>query len=137
MLVAIAFGALWRPGSPSPMSAPDLDAPQVTSAASPVAGAGEQEPSETRELLPLVTVAPDYPPAAEAAGIAGRCVVEFTVTAAGTTRDVRPVDCMPTGVFEAAAVSAARQFKYRPREQDGRAVDVAGVRNEFLFSLER
>ncbi len=99
-------------------------------AASPVMA---QEP----DYLPLVTVAPEYPAAAEAAGISGRCTVEFTVTAAGTTRDVRPVDCNPPGAFEAAAVAAARQFKYRPRERAGLPVDVAGVRNEFVFSLER
>ena len=50
------------------------------------------------EYLPLVAVAAAYPAAAEAAGITGRCTVEFTVTASGTTDDVRAVDCTPVGV---------------------------------------
>lgn len=88
------------------------------------------------EYLPLVTVAAAYPAAAEAAGITGRCTVEFTVTASGTTDAVRAVDCRPVGVFESSAVVAARAFKYRPRLRAGQPVEARGVRNEFVFSLE-
>ena len=88
------------------------------------------------EYLPLVTVAAAYPAAAEAAGISGRCTVEFTVTASGTTNAVRALDCTPAGVFEASAVVAARAFKYRPRLRAGQPVEARGVRNEFVFSLE-
>jgi TonB family protein len=137
LLVALALGGLWRGDARTPAAAGEravlpaqAQENSRNTAASPVMA---QEP----DYLPLVTVAPEYPAAAEAAGISGRCTVEFTVTAAGTTRDVRPVDCNPPGAFEAAAVAAARQFKYRPRERAGLPVDVAGVRNEFVFSLER
>ena len=135
VLVALAVAALWRPASAPQEQFVDAAAGPSTSAAEkPDASAATSGLNQT-DYLPLVTVAPEYPPAAQAAGISGRCTVEFTVTAAGTTRDVRPVDCNPPGAFEAAAVAAARQFKYRPRERAGQPVEVAGVRNEFLFSL--
>jgi protein TonB len=134
VLVALAVAALWRPAPMPKEQSADAAAPSKAAADkrdSPAATSGINQ----TDYLPLVTVAPEYPPAAQAAGISGRCTVEFTVTAAGTTRDVRPVDCNPPGAFEAAAVAAARQFKYRPRERAGQPVEVAGVRNEFLFSL--
>ena len=87
------------------------------------------------EYLPLVTVAAVYPAAAQAQGIEGRCVVEYAIAATGATREVRALECTPAGVFERAAVAAARQFKYRPRIRDGAPVAVTGVRNEFRFAL--
>ena len=87
--------------------------------------------------LPLFSIAPVYPPEAEAAGVTGRCVVEYTIGRSGATRDVRALDCEPAGVFEASAIAAAQQFKYRPMTRDGEPVETPGVRNEFLFTLER
>lgn len=135
VLVALAMVTLWRPApAPQEQSVGAASAPSASAAEKRASRASASSLNQT-DYLPLVTVAPEYPPAAQAAGISGRCTVEFTVTAAGTTRDVRPVDCDPPGAFEAAAVAAARQFKYRPRERAGQPVEVAGVRNEFLFSL--
>lgn len=135
VLVALAVAGLWRGEPVTTGQAADGD----TTSSHAVVRTPSPEASrfEETDYLPLVTVAPQYPPAAQAAGISGRCTVEFTVTAAGTTRDVRPVACDPPGVFDSAAVAAARQFKYRPRERAGEPVEVAGVRNEFLFSLAR
>lgn len=135
IVLLLAVTVLWRRDTPP---APADEAIAGGASTTPVRTASVARPAAiARELLPLVTVTPEYPAAAEATGISGRCTVEFTVTAAGTTRDVRPVDCTPPGMFEAAAVAAARQFKYRPRERDGQAVDTPGIRNEFVFSLAR
>jgi TonB family protein len=137
VLVTLAAAVLWRRDVAAPQ--PDADSTGQHAYAPAVArkAAEASETTSATDFLPLVTVAPEYPAAAQAAGISGRCTVEFTVTAAGTTRDVRPVDCDPPGAFESAAVAAARQFKYRPRERSGQPVEVAGVRNEFLFSLQQ
>lgn len=99
--------------------------------------AGAEAPAVETAQLPLFSIAPVYPPEAEAAGITGRCVVEYTIGRAGATQDVRALDCEPAGVFEASAIAAAQQFKYRPRMRDGEPVETPGVRNEFLFTLER
>lgn len=103
----------------------------------PRASTADTAPAEEAGQLPLVSIAPVYPPDAEAAGVTGHCVVEYTVGPSGATQDVRAVDCEPRGVFEASAIAAAQQFKYRPRLRDGEPVATPGVRNEFLFTLER
>lgn len=88
------------------------------------------------EYLPIVKVAPIYPRRAQTRGITGYCIVEYTVTTSGSTKDIRPVDCQPSGVFESASVKAAEKFKYKPRVVDGTAIEVAGVQNKFTYELE-
>lgn len=88
------------------------------------------------EYLPIVKVEPLYPSRAQQRGISGYCIVEYTVTTAGSTRNPRPVDCAPGGLFERASVKAAEKFKYKPRVVNGVAVEVAGVRNRFVFKLQ-
>ncbi len=89
------------------------------------------------EYLPIVKVAPIYPRRAMSRGVQGHCIVEYTVTRTGATRDPFPVDCQPQGYFEQASVAAALKFKYKPRVIDGDAVDVPGVQNKFTYELER
>lgn len=88
------------------------------------------------EYLPIVKVAPIYPRRAQTRGITGYCIVEYTVTRSGSIRDVRPVDCQPSGVFERASIKAAEKFKYKPRVVDGEPIEVAGVQNKFTYELE-
>jgi protein TonB len=90
------------------------------------------------DYLPIVKVAPIYPRRALSRGVEGYCIVEYTVTRAGTTRDVRvlPGQCT-SGLFEKASVSASLKFKYKPRVIDGEAVEVPGVRNKFTYELEK
>lgn len=88
------------------------------------------------DYLPIVKVAPIYPQRALSRGIQGECVVEFTVTRSGTTRDARAVEGQCRGTFEKASVKAALKFKYKPRVIDGQAVEVPGVRNKFTYRIE-
>ncbi len=139
LVVLAVFGVLQRESSSAraTQAGASADVPDGHSlAGSPAMPAAASRSAPDAEYLPLVTVAAAYPAAAEAAGISGRCTVEFTVTASGTTNAVRALDCRPAGVFEASAVVAARAFKYRPRLRAGQPVEARGVRNEFVFSLE-
>ena len=88
------------------------------------------------DYLPIVKVAPIYPQRALSRGIEGSCIVEFTVTRAGTTRDAVAQDGRCDSAFRKASVAAALKFKYKPRIVDGKAVEVAGVRNKFTYKLE-
>jgi protein TonB len=88
------------------------------------------------DLLPIVKVQPVYPVTARSRGIEGYVIVEFTVTAFGTTRDIRVVEASPSGIFDKAAISAASRFKYKPRVIKGQGVEVTGVQNLFTFVLE-
>lgn len=89
------------------------------------------------EYLPIVKVAPAYPVKAALIGTEGSCMVEYTVTSTGATRDVRVVREHCLKVFAKASVAAARRFKYKPRIIDGEAIEVPHVRNRFDFTLEK
>lgn len=88
------------------------------------------------EYLPIVKIAPVYPWRAQTQGIEGYVIVEFTVTPAGTVKDVVVVEADPPGVFDKAAEEAALKFKYKPRVVNGEPIEVRGVRNLFTFRLE-
>ena len=87
------------------------------------------------EYLPIVKVQPIYPGRALSRGLEGYVIVEFTVTKAGTTRDVRVVESS-SKMFERNAVQAATKFKYKPRVIDGQPIEVPGVRNKITFIIE-
>ncbi len=90
------------------------------------------------DYLPIVKVAPIYPRRAQSRGVEGYCIVEYTVTRSGTTKEARVVpDQCTSGLFEKASVAASLTFKYKPRVIDGQSVEVPGVRNKFTYELEK
>lgn len=90
------------------------------------------------EFLPIVKVAPVYPQSAANRGIEGECMVEYTVTTTGATKDIRVVDdkCTYSG-FRKPSIAAATRFKYKPRIINGEAVEVQRVKNNFIFKLDQ
>ncbi len=89
------------------------------------------------DYLPIVKVAPIYPRRAQQRGIEGYCVVQYTITRLGTVKDVSVVESECTSsLFKRASVRAALKFKYKPRVIDGDAVEVNGVRNKFIYTLQ-
>jgi protein TonB len=87
------------------------------------------------EYLPIVKVAPIYPRRAQSRGLSGHCILQFTVTAAGTTADVKSLECS-SSVFERSSISAAAKFKYKPRVVDGVPIDTPGVKHRITFQIE-
>lgn len=88
------------------------------------------------EYLPIVKIAPTYPIEALNKGIEGHCTVQYTVTKQGTTKDVEVVEGECPRVFSRSSIAAAKKFKYKPKMEDGKAVEVPGVKNKFKFELE-
>jgi protein TonB len=88
------------------------------------------------DYLPIVKVAPIYPNRALTRGIEGYCVVQYTVTRQGTTKDPIVIEdqCTST-LFYSASINAALKFKYKPRIMDGEAVEVPGVQNKFTYEI--
>jgi periplasmic protein TonB len=87
------------------------------------------------EYLPIVKVAPVYPPRAAARGLEGYVVVQYTVTTTGETKDITIVESS-SSLFDRAAVESAQKYRYKPRVIDGTAVEVAGVTTRIEFVLE-
>lgn len=132
-----------EPEAPPEMPAPDLnnsfDNSMAVSVSAPVMDTsmsigGVGFAVTDGEYLPIVKVAPVYPSRALTRGLEGYVIVEFTVTRAGTVRDVFVVEST-SALFERAASEAALKFKYKPRVIDGEAVEVPGVRNKITFEI--
>jgi len=81
-------------------------------------------------------VAPDYPQSALDNKLAGVVTLDFTVGVKGDTSDVRVTDSSPPGVFDKAAVSAVKHWRYEPVKVNGAAVEIP-VRTTIRFELPK
>ncbi len=129
------------PEMPTPSNADNFDSSMAVSMSAPSLNAnlsigGVGFGVSDGEYLPIVKVAPVYPSRALSRGLEGYCILEFTVTRAGSVTDVMTVECS-SSLFERAATQAALKFKYKPRVIDGEPVDVRGVPHKISFVIER
>ncbi|MDH3645837.1 MAG: energy transducer TonB [Gammaproteobacteria bacterium] len=89
------------------------------------------------DYLPIVKVSPIYPDRALSRGIEGFCIVQYTVTKEGRTRDPFVVeDQCTSSLFHRASLNASMKFKYKPRVVDGEPIEVPGVQNKFTYQIE-
>ncbi|WP_440874483.1 energy transducer TonB [Thalassotalea sp. PLHSN55] len=88
------------------------------------------------DYLPIVKVAPVYPRRAQARGIQGYVIVEFTVSKNGSVIKPFVIEAEPENIFDQAAIDAASKFKYKPRVVDGQPMEVAGVQNRITFEID-
>ncbi len=128
------------PEMPTPNNADNFDNSMTVSLSAPSLSADLNIGSvgfgvSDGEYLPIVKVAPVYPSGALFSGIEGNCLLEFTVTRAGSVQDVVVVECT-SFLFERAATQAALKFKYKPRVIDGEPVDVRGVFHKITFMIK-
>jgi protein TonB len=89
-----------------------------------------------RDVIPLVRIAPDYPPRALSRGLEGWVKVQFTITPTGTVKDPIVVDAEPKQMFDDAALKAIARWRYNPRVEGGVAVERVGVQTIIRFQLE-
>ncbi|GAA4651944.1 hypothetical protein GCM10023116_42280 [Kistimonas scapharcae] len=83
---------------------------------------GSNTPTINPDALPLASLDPDYPRQAVNQDQSGWVKVRFTVTEQGTVDNIRIIEANPTGVFEQAAIKAVREYRFRPRMVNGKAV---------------
>ncbi|HEV8445142.1 MAG TPA: energy transducer TonB [Steroidobacteraceae bacterium] len=77
-------------------------------------------------------VAPKFPAATRNRNMSGWVELEFTVRSDGSTGDIVVTNSSPRRTFDAAAVTAVEQWRYKPVMHDGRAVDQrASIRIRF------
>jgi len=99
-------------------------------------GRYERSIGEDRDVIPIVRIAPDYPPAQLKSQTEGWVKVQFSITPTGTVQDPVVVDGSPTGVFDAAALKAIARWRYNPKVEDGVPVERVGVQTIIRFRLE-
>ncbi len=90
-----------------------------------------------RDVIPLVRIAPDYPPRALSRGLEGWVQVQFTITPTGTVKDPVVVNAEPKGIFDDAALKSIARWRYNPRVEGGVAVERVGVQTIIRFQLEQ
>lgn len=102
-----------------------------------LAGPGLGVGGSDADAVPLVRVNPQYPSRALIAGVEGWVHLEFTVSAAGTVRDVKVLDADPRGYFEKAAEQAVLKYKYKPKVESGASVERTGMQIILSFKLNK
>lgn len=95
--------------------------------------------AETVDSLPDCSypTKPQYPARARDRGQEGYVTVSYDFDARGSVANVKVVDSSPPGVFDKAALQAARDARCSPATFQGRAVPVNGVELKINFDLER
>lgn len=91
-------------------------------------------PPAGEDLLPILRVAPRYPREALRKGLTGYVDVRFRVLADGKTAD-HVAYYSTDSVFEADAIAAVSQFRYKPRVVNGEAVATDGVEARIRFEI--
>lgn len=86
-------------------------------AAQPVRPAPDQEVASVGSMVP-----PRYPAEAASRGVGGKVNLVIDVDAQGLPAEVQVESAEPAGVFDQAAVDAARNWRFEPRIENGRPV---------------
>ena len=86
-------------------------------------------------LVAMIRVEPAYPIRASRLGLEGFVTVQFDVNPDGSVSEVSVIESSH-GIFEQAAIKAARKFRFKARVIDGIAQPAHGVQNRFVFRME-
>ena len=114
----VATAAATPPPSAAPKPAPPPPPVEAPAAAAPAAPAGESHPAQL-----VKSAAPDYPPEAFRGHKEGWVQVEFTVDANGQVTDAKVANADPPRLFNTAALNAVRRWTFKPRMENGKAVE--------------
>lgn len=96
-----------------------------------------EEQQSRIEHIPLFKAVPEYPYHALNNSIEGWSLMEYDIKPDGSVENIKLIDASVDDVFHAVSVSATNKFVYFPRMIDGKAVTARGVRNRFVFNMEK
>jgi protein TonB len=99
-------------------------------------GGMEMSGGSDTDVIPLVRIAPEYPPRALSRGIEGWVQVQFTITETGAVKDAVVVASDPPRIFDEAALRSIARWRYNPKVEGGVAVERIGVQTVLRFLLE-
>ena len=89
------------------------------------------------DTLAIVRVLPRYPSRALSRGIEGWVLLEFAIDELGLAVNPEVIESEPPGIFDRAATSAVKRWKYRPMIEDGRPRMRPGVRQLISFEIAK
>jgi len=73
-------------------------------------------------IIPIVTIAPNYPRKAAIAKIEGWVEMSFTITELGTVVSPKVIASKPIRIFDREALRAILKYKFKPKVVDGVAM---------------
>ena len=85
------------------------------------------------QASPAASEAPDESPTTVSRRVS--VLLEFTIAADGTTKDIVVVES-PGPAFDGPAVESLAKWRYNPKIDNGRPVERRGVRTKITFVLE-
>jgi protein TonB len=131
-----------RPGTRGASSAAPAPAVASLSGAKPPSFSGKtvedssgSADTDVQEARLIERVPAEYPQDAERKGVEGVVDLSFVVSTQGDVRDITVLHSEPSGIFNRAAVSAVRRWKYRPKTVKGSPVE-AHVQLRVTFKLD-
>jgi len=74
------------------------------------------------DVIPVVRVAPTYPRNAKLAKIQGQVTMAVTINPDGTVSDAKVLESDPPRLFDEAALTAMKRWKFRPKIVNGAPV---------------
>ena len=87
-------------------------------------------------LIPLVKIAPRFPPEAALAGTNGEVLLNLLVNSMGRVEEIKLIKANPPRVFNREATKAVRRWQFKPKTVDGVAVEQRGeLKVEFICNV--
>jgi len=88
-------------------------------------------------IIPIVTIAPNYPRKAAIAKIEGWVEIEFTITEGGTVINPKVIASKPVRIFNREALRAILKYKFKAKIVDGVAMtQLATQKIEFKLASD-
>ena len=97
---------------------PNIDLPSIAGGG-PFLGNWAGNPLAEGDVLPIVRIDPQWPREALVEGIEGYVVVEVTIGADGSVKDVRVIQAEPKRMFDRNVIRAVLKWKFKPRIING------------------
>jgi protein TonB len=120
---------------PTPFQMPKLNLPTNVTGGPFLGAIGGGDGTGYSELIPMVRIQPQYPRQALRDGISGFVVFDIVINPDGTVKSAKPIKSQPRGMFEAAAMQSIMKWKFRPKIEDGKAIEARGTQ-QIDFKLE-
>ena len=88
------------------------------------------------EASPVVRVEPKYPVKAAQQNVEGSVLLQFDITADGSTDNIKIVKAVPEQLFDQAAMSALQKWRYKPRIVGGQAQTQTNLLVQLDFRMD-
>ena len=86
---------------------------------------------------PVIRIEPKYPVEAEQNNQEGSVILQFDIAKDGSTDNIQVMESFPKQVFDKNAITALKQWTYKPRIQGGRAQRQSGLKVQLDFRLDK